>query len=170
MRVVPPGRVSPALARVTTWLVAFLTVPAPTPAQDDPRAKELERAALVETGLSRPVAIRGEPSPGMRLADRMASCAVPGLSLAVIENGAVLWSKGYGLVEAGAEARVTAGTLFQTASIGKSIAAFVTLRLVDRGVLGLDDHLDERLKSWKVPENGFTRQRPVTLRQILCHG
>src|SRR5262245_4170492 len=170
MRIVPPWLTALALTRSTASVVAFLTIPVPTPAQADPRAKELERALLVETGLSRPVAIRGDPTPGMRLVDRMTSYSVPGLSIAVIENGEVLWTKGHGLIEAGTESRVTAGTLFQTASIGKSIAAFVTLRLVDQDVLGLEDRINDRLKSWKVPENDFTRQRPVTLRQVLCHG
>src|SRR5262245_64173374 len=103
MRIVPPWLTALALTRSTASVVAFLTIPVPTPAQDDPRAKELERALLVETGLSRPVAIRGEPSPGMRLVDRMASYSVAGLSIAVIADAAVVWTQAHGQTEAGSQ-------------------------------------------------------------------
>src|SRR3954467_7410144 len=50
-----------------------------------------------------------------RLTERMALLAVPGVSVAVINGGAVEWTRGYGRCVAGGEEPVTADTLFQAA-------------------------------------------------------
>jgi CubicO group peptidase (beta-lactamase class C family) len=64
---------------------------------------------------------------------------------------------------------VSPNTLFQAASIGKPVAAFTALQLVERGVLDLDQDVNEVLTSWRVPGNELTREEPVTLRGILSH-
>jgi hypothetical protein len=43
------------------------------------------------------------------------------------------------------------------------------LRLVQQGKLGLDQSLNEKLVSWKIPNNEFTRQKAPTLRHVLSH-
>jgi CubicO group peptidase (beta-lactamase class C family) len=53
--------------------------------------------------------------------------------------------------------------------VTKSITAAVTLRLVQDGVLDLDRNVNEYLKSWKVPDNEFTREEKVTIRRLLSH-
>ena len=47
------------------------------------------------------------------------------------------------------------------------MTAVAALRLVDRGVLDLDRDVNDYLTGWRVPENDFTRDHPVTLRQLL---
>src|SRR5262249_42860683 len=89
------------------------------------------RIPRVESGLLPAVGIRGEPSPAKTVADRMAFYKVPGLSVALIDGGEVSWARGYGMTERGGTRAVTEDTLFQTASIGKALSAFVALRLVD---------------------------------------
>ncbi len=64
--------------------------------------------------------------------------------------------------------RVTPATLFQACSISKPIAAFAMLRLVDRGVLDLDEDVNRRLTSWRVPPTAGW-QPVVTLRQLVSH-
>jgi len=94
---------------------------------------------------------------------------VPGVSIAVFDNGQILWVRGYGLADISANKPVTPETLFQAASISKSVTAFAALQLVEQGKLNLDEDVNLKLVSWKVPENAFTRNEKVTLRRLLSH-
>jgi CubicO group peptidase (beta-lactamase class C family) len=127
------------------------------------------RIARVERGLLPGIVITGEPQEGMRLADRMAFYATPGVSVAVINGGAIEWARGYGVAEAGGSTPVTPRTRFQAASISKPVASLAALLLVSQGRLSLDEPVNARLDSWKVPENEFTAKVPVTLRRLLSH-
>ncbi|HDT14213.1 MAG TPA: serine hydrolase [Candidatus Aminicenantes bacterium] len=105
----------------------------------------------------------------MRLRDRMGELKVPGASVAVINEGRIEWAKGYGLAETGGAAPATERALFQAASISKPVAALAALRLVEQGLLDLDEDVNAELKSWKVPGNEFTATEKVTLRRLLSH-
>ena len=128
-----------------------------------------ERIKLVENGLLPQTVIKGQPDPKMNIAERMAYYRVPGVSVAVINNGAIEWARGYGMTEAGSNAPVTAETLFQAASISKPVAAMGALYLVEKGKINLDEDVNLKLTSWKVPENEFTKEKKVTLRGLLSH-
>ncbi len=128
-----------------------------------------ERIRRVENGLLAPVIIKGEPSAAMKLADRMQFYKTPGVSVAVINNGKIEWARGYGVLEAGGNRLVTPETLFQAASISKPVAAFAALRLVQENKLNLDEDVNKKLVSWKVPENDFTKEQKITLRELLSH-
>jgi len=121
----------------------------------------------VENGLVRNVQI-GSQSP-MNLEERMKALKAPGLSIAVVKDFQLDWSKGYGVRDARNGAPVTDETLFQVASITKCMGAVVALRLVLDGVLDLDKDVNGYLKRWKVPENDFTKVEKVTLRRLLSH-
>lgn len=99
----------------------------------------------------------------------MAKRKVPGLSLAVIQDGAIVKAKGYGVADLGTKAPVTPDTLFQAGSVSKPVAAMGALLLVDRQKLALDANVNEALKSWQLRENVLMRGHPVTLRQLLSH-
>jgi CubicO group peptidase (beta-lactamase class C family) len=125
------------------------------------------RIKRVERGLRPSVLIRG--GPVWTIEERMASRNVPGLSVAVIHDFEIEWAKGYGVIESGTEKPVTTETLFQAASISKPFGAVVALYLVERGQLDLDSDVNDKLRSWKIPENDLTRDEKVTLRRILTH-
>jgi len=127
------------------------------------------RIARVEQGLLPGIVIAGTPSAPMKMADRMTFYATPGVSVAVINDGAIEWTRGYGVVEAGSATPVTTHTRFQAASISKPVAALGAMLLVAQGRLALDEPVNSRLTSWKVPDNEFTAKQPVTLRQLLSH-
>jgi CubicO group peptidase (beta-lactamase class C family) len=122
----------------------------------------------VEGDILPPVMVAGEPRDKIKLIDRMAELKVPALSIAVIHNGRIEWARGYG-VRNTSGARVTPDTLFQAASISKTITALATLRIAESGKLDLDKDVNFYLKSWKVPANTFTDQTKVTLRELLSH-
>lgn len=109
-------------------------------------------------------------SNGQSILKRMQGRKVNGLSIAVIDQGELVWAKGYGINDISAPNQaVDTATLFQCASIGKVITAIAALRLVQDQKIGLDDDVNQKLKSWKIPENNFTAQKKVTLRMLLSH-
>jgi len=60
-------------------------------------------------------------------------------------------------------------TLFQAGSISKPVAAVAAMKLVEEGKLALDQNINTFLTTWKVPDNEFTKDKKVTLREILSH-
>ena len=88
---------------------------------------------------------------------QMSQRQINGLSLAIIQDGKIE-ARAYGVTSRGG-APVTTATLFQAGSISKPVAAMGALRLVEQGALSLDEDVNAKLKSWKVPENEFTRKR-----------
>src|SRR5207249_10555014 len=92
-----------------------------------------------------------------------------GLSVVVIDGYKSAWTKAYGTTELGGKAPVTTKTLFQAGSISKPVAATGMLALVQAGKLSLDEDVNVKLKTWKVPENEFTKEQKVTLRRLMSH-
>ena len=136
-------------------------------ATNSARIHELEDGLLPAYFLRQP---NGKTKRGaMKLADRMAHYKVPAVSIAVIDHGRIAWARAYGLADVRSGRRATPETLFQAASISKTLTAVTALRYVEAGKLSLDENVDRELKSWKVPSNGFTAERAVTLREILSH-
>jgi len=123
----------------------------------------------VENNLRPGFIIKGEPVRTVNIFDRMKQLNVPGASLAIINNGKVEWAKGYGIRERGCENLVTTETLFQAASISKPVAALGILHLVDKGLLNLDAPVNDKLKSWHIPDNEFTKDKKVSLKGLLNH-
>lgn len=155
------------LALIHHVAVASLGVPRTASAQD--LAPQVEqRIETVEAGLMPAVRIVGEEVK-WTLAERMQHHHVPGVSIAVIDSYRVQWAKGYGVADAEQRNPMTADTRFQAASVSKPVFAMACLRLVEQGLIDLDSNVNDKLKSWKVPQNDFTRQQPVTLRELLSH-
>lgn len=144
-------------------LAAACATPAPPGAADD------AAATRVLAGLRPAIVVKGAPPVTFGLAERMAKYKVPGVSVAVVNGGKLVWSRGFGVKTSGGMDSVTAMTLFQAASISKPVAASVLLRLVDEGKLDLDRPVNEYLTSWKLPENAFTATEQVTLRRLASH-
>jgi CubicO group peptidase (beta-lactamase class C family) len=128
-----------------------------------------ERIQRVENGLYERSAEGLPIGEKLTIAERMEYYKVPGVSIAVINDFEIKWAKGYGVLEAGGDQPVTPDTLFQSASIGKPVTAAVALHFVEQGLLDLDEDVNDKLVSWKVPENEFTAQEKVTLRRLLSH-
>ena len=112
------------------------------------------RIQRVEHGLRSASVIKAQPN--WTIAERLKFYKTPGVSVAVIADGKVAWARGYGVTAEDGKP-VDADTIFQAASISKPVAAMVALHLVDEGKLSLDDDVNLKLRSWKVPENEFTR-------------
>jgi len=128
-----------------------------------------DRQQQVENGLLPPYFIEGSEPERYTIGERMEYYNVPGMSIAVINNGEVEWRGAYGLVESGSETTVTDSTLFQAASISKPVAAIAALKLVEEGILEFDDDVNDYLTTWKIPDNRNTRNNHVSVRTLLNH-
>jgi CubicO group peptidase (beta-lactamase class C family) len=127
-----------------------------------------DRATRIERGL-RPFAEATGAPQQYSLTDRMTHYGVPGVSVAVMERGQMVWTHGYGVRTVGQPEAVTADTRFQAASISKLVTATVALRLVDAGQLTLDADVQPLLKDWQLPRSDPEPRGPVTVRQLLQH-
>ena len=92
---------------------------------------------------------------------------VPGVSIAVIRDRAVAWSKGFGVSDAATGAPVTRATLFEAASMSKPVFAVLVMQLADAGRLDLDRPLDSYAREPYVPDQPGRRR--VTARMVLSH-
>lgn len=128
------------------------------------------------TGCSRPEyfplqgrVVAGTPIPDSAMNALIKKHRVPGVSVAVVRGGKIDWARGYGALEQGRPERVDSLTLFQAASISKPVAAALALRLVERGDLALDEDVNGRLRSWKIPASPASKGKAITLRMLLSH-
>lgn len=123
----------------------------------------------VETSLLPAVVFDDAQPETWTIAERMKRWNIPGVSVAVIDDGKIIWTAGYGVIAADKPDLVTPRTRFQSASISKPVTATAALQLVQRGKVGLDTDVNLALKRWKLPASAFTKDQPVTLRQLLSH-
>ena len=132
------------------------------------RAEEAQIERVL-SGLQPPIAIKGQPPVRWTLAEEMDESHVPGISIAVIDNGQMAWARGFGVKQAGTNDPVTTSTLFEGQSISKAVTATATLVLVNSGRLSLEESPNVYLKSWKLPYDEYQAHEKVTLRRILSH-
>ena len=129
---------------------------------------EAARIQRVEQGMPT-VVLPGGESIKLSLAEWMSVFRVPGLSVAVFDQNKILWAKVYGVREAGKKDPVTLDTRFQAGSISKPVTVMAALHFVEKGTFALDENVNDKLLSWKVPDNDLTRDQKVTLRRIMSH-
>lgn len=97
----------------------------------------------------------------------MSAWAVPGLSLAVVEGGEVLFLRAYGVREAGKSPPMEPETVLPIGSTTKAMTATLVGMLVDEGKLGWDDPVIRHLPWFQLPDPWTTRE--VTIRDLLAH-
>ena len=93
----------------------------------------------------------------------MAKSNLPGISIAVVENGEYAWSKGFGMADLETLAPATSQTLYRLASISKPITAAAAMVLYERGKLDLDAPIQKYCPAFP------KKEAPITTRQLLGH-
>lgn len=129
----------------------------------------LSRIDNVENGLLPSILIEGEKTKHSSLTKRMQYYNIPGVSIAIINEGRIEWAKTYGVKETSSKDSLTLKSIFQAASLSKPISATLALKLVEEGLLDLETPVNNLLTSWQIPENQFTENHPVTLKNLLLH-
>jgi CubicO group peptidase (beta-lactamase class C family) len=97
----------------------------------------------------------------------MQQSGVPGVAVAVVYKDQVVYLKGFGVREAGMEARVDADTVFQLASVSKPVASTVIASLVGDGRFSWDDPIVKHDPSFAMHDPWVTSQ--VTARDMFSH-
>jgi len=92
---------------------------------------------------------------------------VPGMAIAIVENGAVTLSRGFGVRKLGSSAKVDADTIFMTGSTGKAMTTAALATLVDAGKLKWDDRVADLIPGFQMYDPWVTRE--MTLRDLLVH-
>ncbi|MBZ5607766.1 MAG: beta-lactamase family protein [Acidobacteriia bacterium] len=126
-------------------------------------------AAQVIKAIEEPQAPNRQGLDGFTLAQVMARYHVPGVSVAAIKDFQIHWAKAWGVADVQTGAPVTRETMFQAASISKTLAAMASLKAVQDGKFRLDQDINTILKSWRLPVGEFTKDRPVTPRTLMSH-
>ncbi|OLB23678.1 MAG: hypothetical protein AUH15_02775 [Acidobacteriales bacterium 13_2_20CM_55_8] len=97
------------------------------------------------------------------IAKFMSANSVPGVSVAVVENGEYEWSQGYGMADLENFVPATSRTLYRLASVSKPLTATATMQLWERGKLNLDVPVQNYCPAF--PQ----KEWPITTRQLLGH-
>src|SRR5688500_715249 len=68
------------------------------------------------------------------IAKRMEEAKVPGLSIAIIKDGTLFWRGSFGIKDSASRESVDNDTLFEAASVSKTIFAYAVMKLCEKGV------------------------------------
>ncbi len=98
----------------------------------------------------------------------LAEYGVPALAIGSVENGKVHFARGYGVADSAANRPATAKTLFNLASISKSVTTWGVLHLADSGLIDLDAPVHTYIQRWRLPASDFD-ETGVTVRRLLSH-
>jgi len=99
--------------------------------------------------------------------DIMKRSRIPGMAVAVVRDGKTVYAKGFGVRKIGESQPVDADTVFQLASLSKSLAASVVARQVGAGVVAWDTPVVTHLPWFKVMDPWVTRH--VTIADMFSH-
>ena len=97
----------------------------------------------------------------------MQASEVPGAAVAIVENGKVTLTRGYGIRRLGSPESVDADTLFQIGSTTKAMTSAALAILVEEGRLGWDDRVIDHLPGFRMYDPWVTRE--ITVRDLLVH-
>lgn len=153
---------------ISGFVILGLLEACAAPAQMRSTLEESAPLAAFEERLRATVLEPGE-TPRWSIRERMAHYNAPGVAVAILRDGKVVFAEGYGVREAGAGNAVDADTLFSVGSISKIATAAVSLRLVDDGVLDLDQDIDSYLNSWRLPPSPESGDPHINLRMLMSH-
>ncbi|WP_323763073.1 serine hydrolase domain-containing protein [Maricaulis sp.] len=139
--------------------VASLTLP--------PAMAQVQPAGFAEA--LRPRLQAGGQPVSWTLAERMDHYGVPGLAIAIIEDGEIVYLQGHGVLQVGSPDPVTPNTLFSAGSVSKIATSALALHLAADGRLDLDADVLSGLSTWSLPDSRDPFGSQVSLRAILSH-
>ena len=90
---------------------------------------------------------------------------VPGVAVAIVQGGEIVYAKGFGVKEIGSDDPVTADTVFTIGSLGKAMTSMMVASLVDDGLIEWDTPLVEVMPQFRLSDEQATQQ--ITLREAL---
>jgi CubicO group peptidase (beta-lactamase class C family)/D-alanyl-D-alanine dipeptidase len=131
-------------------LVLLLPVPCPAQATIAPAKKYEALTRRLQRLINRELADKG----------------LPALSIALVDDQAIVWARGFGFANPKDKVPATADTVYRVGSVSKLFTDIAVMQLVEAGKLDLDAPVTKYLPDFK-PVNPF--KKPITLRQIMAH-
>lgn len=93
---------------------------------------------------------------------------VPGVAIAVISDGKIDWIQSIGYADLASKKPVTPETIFNIGSVSKLVSSWGFMQLTEKGLIKLDDPVEESLTRWHLPTSEFDKSK-ITLRRLLSH-
>jgi CubicO group peptidase (beta-lactamase class C family) len=132
---------------------------------------QIDKKYLVESNLMNERAVIFEDSIYAKysIEERMKFYKIPSVSIAVINDGKIEWANTYGYADIVNKRLANVNTLYQVASISKSINGWAFMKLVEEGRLSSEKDIREYLKSWQFPDNQWSKGKRITIKNLLSH-
>ena len=126
------------------------------------------------TKMECPEAVKGDYEAAFAYLDdyieaRMKKSKVVGLSVAVVDDREVLWTRGFGYADKENGIAATPGTLFDPASVTKVFTATAVMQLVEQGKIELDQSVSHYLPKFSMKSRFSASSDDITVRQLLTH-
>jgi CubicO group peptidase (beta-lactamase class C family) len=98
--------------------------------------------------------------------ETMKKNSVPGMAIGIINNGQIVYSKGFGLAEVDTDRKVTAETVFELGSTSKTVVATAIMQLKEQGKIDLDAPVITYLPYFQMKSGDYKK---ITIRNLLSH-
>ena len=149
------------------WEQAPAVVAAPTPRYQSPAQAQAYRTSLAQQRVM-PLAQGFDVAAFENMANALTvGQRVPGLAMAIVQNGRVLSARGYGVTDVVAPQLVDGHTVFRLASLSKAFAGTMTGLLVNDGSLRWDSKVSDYVPSFQLSDPLATPR--VTVADLLSH-
>ncbi|WP_426667036.1 serine hydrolase [Mucilaginibacter sp. McL0603] len=150
-----------------TLSVAFLFTLIFSPNSYSQSTDTIDKIKQVENNLIGPIQVEGDKP--YTIVGQMAHYNIKGVSVAVIHNYKLEWAKGYGWADEALKIPVTTQTLFQAASISKSLNSVGVLKLVQDKKIDLYTDINTYLTTWKFPYDSLSKGKKISVANLLSH-
>ena len=147
--------------RIAAAILLAFSCSAMVQAQTAPASPVVPAAPAASAAAAVPAYLAEDVERTMKLFD------VPGIAIAIVKDGKVLATRGFGVRKLGASDKVDAKTLFEVASNSKAFTAAALAMLVDEGKLAWDDPVTKHLPDFQMYDAYVTHE--MTVRDLLTH-
>jgi len=146
------------------WVTALFCCAGAASGQSVVESRPQLHAAMQEAEWNRTIESFSET-----LAAEVALDDVGGIVAGVVVDGDLIWARGFGRKDRDQEAPMASSTVSRTGSISKSVTALVLMRMVDRGMVRLEDPVEKYLPEFGTVKGLPPGSGPVTLRHLASH-
>ena len=94
---------------------------------------------------------------------------VGGIVAGVMVDGDLVWAQAFGWADRDARTPMSTASISRTGSISKSVTAVLMMRLLDEGVIGLDEPVERYLPAFASVKDRRVDAEPVTFRHLASH-